>query len=98
MESYTREGKEKSVPKTEDYISRKDAIALVDRPVVPTGDGDYDNAREAERESIKDDLMSLPSTEPRYTGCHGCIHYDQQQTALICRDCKRSYRDMYEEG
>lgn len=35
--------------------------------------------------------------EPRYTGCSGCVHYDQQQTALMCRDCKRSYRDMYEE-
>ena len=30
-------------------------------------------------------------------GCTGCIHYDQQQTALICRDCKGSYMDMYEE-
>lgn len=39
----------------------------------------------------------FPSAEPRYTGCNGCVHYDQQQTALICRDCKRSYRDMYEE-
>lgn len=28
-------------------------------------------------------------------GCTGCIHYDQQQTSLICRDCKRYYRDMY---
>lgn len=41
---------------------------------------------------------SLPSAEPHYTGCSGCVHYDQQQTALICRDCKRSYRDMYEDG
>ena len=48
-----------------DLISRKDAIALVDRPVVPTGDADYDNAREWERESIKDDLLSLPSAEPK---------------------------------
>lgn len=31
-------------------------------------------------------------------GCTGCEHYDQQQTALICRDCKRYYRDMYEDG
>ena len=30
-------------------------------------------------------------------GCRGCIHYDQQQTALICRDCKRYYKDMYKE-
>lgn len=31
-------------------------------------------------------------------GCNGCVHYDQQQTALICGDCKRSYRDMYKDG
>ena len=29
-------------------------------------------------------------------GCTGCIHYDQQQTSLICHDCKRYYKDMYE--
>ena len=29
--------------------------------------------------------------------CHGCVHYDQQQTAPICYDCKRSYGDMYKE-
>lgn len=42
-------------------------------------------------------IKSLPSAEPHYTCCNGCVHYDQQQTALICRDCKRSYRDMYKE-
>lgn len=30
-------------------------------------------------------------------GCTGCVHYDQQQTAMICRDCKRYYKDMYKE-
>lgn len=30
-------------------------------------------------------------------GCTECVHYDQQQTALICHDCKRYYRDMYKE-
>ena len=29
-------------------------------------------------------------------GCIGCIHYDQQQTSLICHDCKRYFGDMYE--
>ena len=42
--------------------------------------------------------MVPTSAEPNYTGCHGCIHYDQQQTALICHDCKRYYRDRYEDG
>ena len=30
-------------------------------------------------------------------GCLGCIHYDQQQTVLICHDCKRYHKDMYKE-
>lgn len=29
-------------------------------------------------------------------GCTGCIHYDQQQTSLICHDRKRYFGDMYE--
>lgn len=29
--------------------------------------------------------------------CTGCVHYDQQQTAPICYDCKRFYGDMYKE-
>ena len=49
-----------------DLINRQDAIALVDRPIVPTGDAVYDNAREDERASIKDDLASLPSAEPKH--------------------------------
>ena len=48
-----------------DLISRKDAITLIDRPIVPTGDAVYDNAREDERASIKDGLLSLPSAEPK---------------------------------
>lgn len=51
--------------KMNDSISRKDAIALVDRPITPTGDAVYDNAREDERASIKDDLALLPSAEPK---------------------------------
>lgn len=30
-------------------------------------------------------------------GCTGCVHYDQQQTALICHECKRYHKDMYRE-
>ena len=37
-------------------------------------------------------------SQTKQIGCTGCEHYDQQQTALICRDCKRYYKDMYEDG
>lgn len=59
-----------------DLISRKDAIALVDRPIVPTGDVVYDNAREDERESIKNDLLSLPSAKQK-TKCIAQIKIDR---------------------
>lgn len=61
---------------TQDLISRQDAMALVDRPIVPTGDAVYDNAREDERASIKDDLLSLPSTELK-TKCIAQIRIDR---------------------
>ena len=51
------------IPTGSDLISRQDAISLVDRPIVPTGDAVYDNAKEDERESIKDELLSLPSKD-----------------------------------
>lgn len=83
-----------------DTISRQDAL----KPFCIAPDGtripevDCDNFPvEFSVEFIKKHLLSLPSAESHYTGCSGCVHYDQQQTALICRDCKRSYRDMYEE-
>lgn len=47
-------------------------------------------------EAIDMAIEALKQTEQ--IGCTGCEHYDQQQTALICRDCKRYYRDMYEDG
>ena len=78
-----------------DLISRDDAIRAVHEEFDEVCVWDESGLTTAnEVESILD---GLPSAEPRYTGCGGCVHYDQQQTALICRDCKRSYRDMYEE-
>ena len=71
-----------------DLISRQDAIDAIEQKAY----------RHTYLDQIIDIVKSLPSAEPRYTGCSGCVHYDQQQTALICHDCKRSYRDRYEDG
>lgn len=30
-------------------------------------------------------------------GCTDCEHYDQQETAMICRDCRRYYKDKHSE-
>ena len=68
---------------SEDTISRQDAIDCV-----RWGDSVT---------NVIDRVNALPSAEPHYTGCSGCVHYDQQQTALICYDCKRCYKDLYEE-
>lgn len=46
----------------------------------------------------RQDTITRKAIAKLQMGCTGCIHYDQQQTALICRDCKRYYRDMYEDG
>ena len=68
-----------------DLIRRSDAIALVDRPVVPTGDGDYDNARDWERESIKNDLLSLPSADAiEVVRCKDCYHAEDDITHMFC--------------
>lgn len=50
------------------------------------------------RLSDVESISRINIEEPHYTGCSGCIHYDQQHTALICYDCKRCYKDMYEDG
>lgn len=44
-----------------DTIKREDAITLIDKPICPTGNSDYDYGRETEREAIKESLMALPS-------------------------------------
>lgn len=48
-----------------DNISRQAAIDVVSRPICPTGDATYDNAREAERESIREELEQLTSANRR---------------------------------
>lgn len=80
-----------------DLINRQDAIALVDRPIVPTGDAVYDNAREDERASIKDDLASLPSAEPK----HGEWIYKNGLRQFFCSECgypSLTHDDVYIYG
>ena len=72
-----------------DLISRQDAIALVDRPIAPTGDAVYDNAREDERASIKDDLLSLPPAEPK-TG----EWTDAGLLTVCCSNCKSQFHEL----
>ena len=48
------------------------------------------------KEAIDMAIEALSQT--KQIGCTGCEHYDQQQTRLICHECKRYYKDMYEDG
>ena len=80
-----------------DVISRQSAIDAWWHDEVFFGNQREDMTKEQWLDYITDVIESLPSAELRYMGCRGCIHYDQQQTALICRDCKRYYKDMYKE-
>ena len=36
--------------------------------------------------------------QTKQIGCTGCEHYDQQQTRLICHECRRYYSDKYKGG
>ena len=76
-------------PRNKDAISR-DGLLKSWEELSPRGRTEFDQ--------VIMTIPSLPSAESRYMGCHGCVHYDQQQTALICHDCKRYYKDMYEDG
>ena len=76
----------REIPNGSDLISRQGAISLVDRPIVPTGDAVYDNAREDERKSIKDELLSLPSAD-RPTG----EWYIREYEYFTCSECGEDY-------
>lgn len=78
-------------------INKQSAIDAWWHDEVFFGNQRDDMTKEQWLDYITDVIESLPPAEPRYMGCHGCVHYDQQQTALICRDCKRYHKDMYKE-
>lgn len=48
---------------SKDTIYREDAMALVNKPVCPTWNSDYDEGKENEREAIKESLIALPSAD-----------------------------------
>ena len=74
-------------------LTNKEAIQILstrDKYGVPCGyTSGYQEALDMAIEALN---------QTKQIGCTGCEHYDQQQTALICRDCKRYYKDMYEDG
>lgn len=84
----------------DDLISRQDAIDAVEARIKWfNGDAIEDRCKcDAFIQVIDEILTELPSADlKKMVGCTGCIHYDQQQTALICHDCKRYHKDMYKE-
>ena len=83
----------------EALIRRSDAIDAWWHDEVFFGNQRDDMTKEQWLDYITDVIGSLPSADlKKMVGCTGCEHYNQQQTALICHDCKRYYRDMYEDG
>lgn len=52
-----------------DTINRQDIIEMLSKSICPTGNPDYDNARESERESILDAVMELPKAEHKQAVC-----------------------------
>ena len=62
------------------------------------GENDAEYIKLLQEHSYRQDAIIRKAVAKLKMGCIGCVHYDQQQTALICHDCKRYYRDMYEDG
>ena len=84
---------------SQDLISRQAALDVIDKRIVELSEDPIFRRKHAHIDlyGAKKLIRKIPSAETRYMGCTGCVHYDQQQTALICHDCKRYYRDMYKE-
>lgn len=63
-----------------------------------SGENDAEYIKLLQEHINRQDIIIRKAIAKLKMGCTGCVHYDQQQTAMICRDCKRYYRDMYEDG
>ena len=62
-----------------------------------SGENDAEYIKLLQEHINRQDIIILKAIAKLKMGCLGCIHYDQQQTALVCHDCKRYHKDMYKE-
>lgn len=61
------------------------------------GENDAEYIKLLQEHINRQDIIIRKAIAKLKMGCTGCVHYDQRQTAMICRDCKRYHKDMYEE-
>ena len=70
------------------------SIQVSDFKYIP-GENDAEYIKLMKEHIDRQDAIIHKAVAKLKMGCTGCIHYDQQQTSLICHDCKRYYKDMY---
>lgn len=64
-------------------------IALFSEPICHTGNSDYDNGREDEREAIKERLMVLQSADKQGSWVETKIYvHGEPKIAVECSECK----------
>lgn len=82
----------------DNLINRQDAIDAWWYDEVFFGNQRDNMTKKQWLDYITDVIDSLPAADLRkMVGCTGCEHYDQQQTAMICRECRRYYKDKHSE-
>ena len=70
-------------------VDLKSEISIKDKVIYVPGKNDAEYIKLL-KQHIKDCFIQTTIS------CSGCVHYDQQQTSLVCHDCKRFYKDLYE--
>ena len=75
-------------------MTNEEAIKILNSKMDGSVDTSYEWA-ETVRMAIK--ALSTEAVHGEWSECTGCEHYDQQQTSLICRECKRYYSDKHSD-
>lgn len=75
-------------------MKREEAIKYLIKPVSTS----TEIGEEKQKEFEAYDMAIKALSQITQIGCTGCEYYDQQQTRLICHECKRYYSDKYKDG
>ena len=61
------------------------------------GENDAEYIKLLQEHINRQDIIIRKAIAKLKMGCTGCVHYDQQQTAMICRECRRYYKDKHSD-
>ena len=72
------------------------SIQVSDFKHIP-GENDTEYIKLLQEHIVRQDAIIRKAVAKLKMGCTGCEHYEQQQTAMICRECRRYYKDKHSE-